>query len=81
MGNGDLTFEELYKDLIEAANFTAAQPKDTFTVAQFAQDAGISYAGAAAKLLAQFRAGKLGRKWYGKKHFYWFKVTPDEAVS
>jgi len=68
-----LTFAQLYNDLVQAANVKRQPPEGTFTVAQFAEDAGMSYSNAASKLLVLYREGKLERERYGSKHYYWFK--------
>ena len=69
-----MTFAQLYADMLTAANAKAQPPEGTFTVQQYAVDAGRSTSWAAADLLRKVQAGELGRDKFGNKYYYWFRA-------
>ena len=73
-----LTFAQLYADLVAAAQTKVAPPEGTFTVEQFASDAGKSPSWAALRLLELLGAGVLEREKYGHKYYYWFKGSDEQ---
>ena len=76
-----LTFDELYADLVAAAQTKVAPPEGTFTVEQFASDAGKSPSWAAARLLELVGTGVLEREKYGYKFYYWFKGSNEKQTA
>jgi len=74
----ELTFDELYADLVAATQTRREPPEGTFTVAEFARDSGRSASGAAARLLELVGTGVLEREKYGHKYFYSFKENNEK---
>lgn len=72
----ELTFDELYADLINARR--REPPSASFTAAQFSEDAGLSISRASSILRDEFNAGRLERELFGKKFYYWFKANDEK---
>lgn len=70
------TFDQLYAALVDAAATPSTPPADSFSVAQFADDAGIHWNTARRVLIAQEKAGKLESAVFlvdgNRTRFYWF---------
>ena len=73
-----LTFKQLYADLVAATQTRREPPEGTFTVAEFARDAGKSPSWGAARLLELVGTGVLEREKYGYKFYYWFKESYEQ---
>ena len=75
----DLTYAQLYADLVAATTREATLPENTFTAADFERDTGRSGSWAARELLRLCAAGVLERDKFGHKFYYWFKQGRDDA--
>ena len=78
MDDAELTYAQLYADLVAASQTRVAPPEGTFTVVEFARDAGKSPSWAAARLLELVGTGVLEREKYGHKYFYSFKENNEK---
>ena len=76
-----LTFKQLYADLVVATQTRREPPEGTFTVAEFARDAGKSSSWAAARVLELVGTGVLEREKYGYKFYYWFKGSNEKQTA
>lgn len=72
MDDAELTYAQLYADLVAASRVVEQVPADMFDVEQFARDSDRSKSWAGLRLKEMSDSGKLKRTRYGHKYYYGF---------
>ena len=72
MDDAELTYAQLYADLVAASCAVEQAPVGMFSVEQFAHDSGRSRSWAWLMLKEMVDRGELKRERYGHKHYYGF---------